>query len=127
MNPKTSLRSALVPVGRALQAWRKSRPHRRQPIPDWLWNQLATVARTHGVSAVARALCLAYSALKRRVAEPAVLPEFVEVSVARADDLPPGCMAEMVAPQGRRVVVRWSCVPGPELSGLVQSFWNQGA
>jgi hypothetical protein len=127
MKPKSVLRSDLVPVGRALQAWRRNRPHRRQPIPGPLWKQIAALARRHGVSAVSRALRLDYYALKRRAAAQPAAEQFVEVPVVGVGNLPPYCTAELVDAHGRKLLLRWSCAPGPELAGLVQVIWNRGA
>ena len=127
MKPKTHLRSDLASVRRALHAWRKNRPHPRQPIPPSLWNELAGLAREHGVSAISRALRLDYYALKRQVAQAPAVPQFFELPVARFGDLPPCCTAELLDAQGRKLVLRWCSAPGPELLGVVQAFWNQEA
>ena len=88
---------------------------------------MAELARVHGVSAVSHALRLDYYALKRRVAEAPAVPQFVEMRVARGGEMPENCTAELVDARGRRVMLRWASAPGPELIGLVQSFWNQSA
>lgn len=126
MKSKKLFRSELEPVRRALAAWRKTRPH-RQPIPEALWSEMAALARTHGVSSVSRALRLDYYALKRRVSEPVPASDFVEVKLASAEDPTRGCTAELEDRQGRKLRLRWSWAPGPELLGVVQAFWNQGA
>jgi hypothetical protein len=126
MKSKTLFHSQLKPVRRALEAWRKTR-RPRQPIPETLWTEMAAIARTHGVSSVSQALRLDYYALKRRVCEPVPAADFVEVKFAPTVDLPRGCTAELEDHQGRRLVLRWSSAPGPELLGVVQAFWNQSA
>lgn len=124
---KSNLHSELVPVSRALAAWRRARPH-RQPIPEALWKRMGALARVHGVSAVSQALRLDYYSLKawagrqRRSAS-----DFVEVKLAPSGGAPPGCTAEFENSQGRKLVLRWSGTPGPELAVLVQAFLNQGA
>ena len=85
------------------------------------------LGRSHGVSPVAQALRLDYYALKRRVSQRSASWDFVEVKVAPAEDPRRGFTAEMEDRQGRKVVLRWSWAPGPELLGVVQAFWNQGA
>ena len=85
------------------------------------------MARIHGVSSVSRALRLDYYALQRRVREQGPASDFVEVKFAPAEDLARGCTAEMEDRQGRKLRLRWSCAPGPELLGVVQTFWKQGA
>jgi hypothetical protein len=126
MKSKKLFHSDLKAASRALQAWRKTR-HHRQPIPETLWSQMTALARTHGVSSVSRALRLDYYALQRRVHEPAPPSDFVEVKFAPAEDPNRGCTAEMEDRQGRKLLLRWSCAPGPELLGVVQAFWKQGA
>ena len=118
--------SELEAVGRALGAWRKTR-HTGQPIPETLWSEMAALARTHGVSSVSQVLRLDYYALQRRVREQAPAADFVEVRFAPAEDAARGCTAELEDRQGRKLLLRWSCAPGPELLGVVQAFWNQGA
>lgn len=126
MKSKTAIPFDLAPAQRALEAWRKTRQH-RQPIPETLWRQMAGLARTHGVSSVAQALRLNYSALKRRVCERRPGSDFVEVRCAPADGRAQGCTVELEDRQGRKVLLRWASVPGPELLGVVRAFWNVGA
>ena len=80
MKPKTHLLTDLATVRRALQAWRKNRPHPRQPIRPSLWSELAGLAREHGGSAISRALRLDYCALKRQVAQAPAVPQFFELT-----------------------------------------------
>ena len=88
---------------------------------------MAILARRHGVSAVSRVLGLDYYALKRRTNEPAHGGDFVEVKIPVPGEGSPGCIAELQDQQGRKLVLRWSCAPGPELLGVVQAFWSHGA
>lgn len=124
MKSKAVFLSDLAPVHRALEAWRKTRQH-RQPIPEDLWMKVVVLGRSHGVSPVSQALRLDYYALKRRVNERVAASDFVEVKLAPAEDPTWGCTAELEDRQGRKVVLRWSSAPGPELLGVVQAFWNQ--
>lgn len=126
MKSKKLFPSDLTAASRALEAWRKTR-HRRQPIPETLWAEMSALARIHGVSWVSRALRLDYYALQRRVHEQAPASDFVEVKFAPAEDRRRGCTAEMEDRQGRKLLLRWSYAPGPELLGVVQTFWKQGA
>ena len=69
--PNRGFSAAISRVEPALAAWRQRRKH-REAIPDALWQALVPLARVHGVSPVAQALRLNYTALKRHlVAEPA--------------------------------------------------------
>ena len=118
--------SDLAPVSRALAAWRKTRQP-RQRIPESLWIQMSALARTHGIAPVSRALRLDYYVLKARASQPEPASDFVEVKLAPAGNVTPGCTAEFETQQGRKLLLRWSGTPGPELLGVVQAFWNQGA
>lgn len=126
MKSKKLFHAQLKPVRRALEVWRKTRLL-RQPIPATLWTEMAALARIYGVSSVSQALRLDYYALKRRVSEPASAADFVELPFSTADDPTRGCTAELEDRQGRKLLLRWSSAPGPELLGVVQAFWNQGA
>jgi len=127
MKYNAQFHSDLVLVSRALQAWRKTRQP-RQRIPERLWAQMAGLARIHGVSPVSQALRLDYYALKTRASQRVPASDFVEIESAP----PPGegaqgCTAEFENQQGRKLLLRWSGTPGPELLGAVQAFLNQGA
>lgn len=126
MKTKETFLSDLAPVARALESWRRTRKH-RQAIPETLWTRLALVARRHGVSPVSQALRLDYYSLKARVEECAGAPEFVELKMASPVDESRGCTAQLEDAKGRKLLLRWSCSPGPEFLGVVQAFWNQGA
>src|SRR2546422_3557718 len=71
----------------ALAAWRQRRRH-RGAIPENLWAMIVPLARAHGVSPVAQALGLNYTALKQRALAGALVARaknrtdsFVEVPV----------------------------------------------
>jgi len=126
MKSNPLFRSELAPVRQALTAWRKTRQLRPR-IPEPLWARMAALARTHGVSAVSQALRLDYYALQTRASEPVPTADFVEVKFAPPGDGPPGCTAEFENQQGSKLLLRWTCAPGPELLGAVQAFLNQSA
>ena len=56
--------AALARVQPILAEWRRWRKH-REPIPETLWGPMAALARLYGLSPVARALRVNYTALKR--------------------------------------------------------------
>ena len=126
MKNKEIFHSDLAPTRRALEVWRKTRPH-RQPIPESLWTQMAALARLHGVSPVSQALRLDYYNLKRRVSEAAEPPGFIELKVPASLHGPGGCVAELENGRGEKLTLRWGAAPGADLLGVVQAFWNQGA
>lgn len=126
MKSNGQFHSDLAPVRRALEFWRK-RCQPGQRIPESLWAQMAALARTHGVSPVCQALRLDYYALKTRASQQVEVSDFVEVKFPSAGQGPQGCTAEFEDRQGRKLLLRWSSAPGPELLGAVQAFLNQGA
>ena len=81
---------ALAQVQPALAAWRQRRKH-REPIPAALWGAMATVARVHGLSRVAQALGVNYTALQRHVVASAARP-------TAATDIPPAGFVEVPVP-----------------------------
>jgi hypothetical protein len=58
--------SAVAQVQSDLAAWRQRRK-RREPIPELLWYEMTRMAHSHGLSPVAHALRVNYTALKRRL------------------------------------------------------------
>jgi len=60
-----ALAAGLARVRPALAAWRQRRRH-REAIPENLWCLIVPLAQSHGVSSVARALRLNYTALRQR-------------------------------------------------------------
>jgi hypothetical protein len=58
--------AAVATVQQPLAAWRQQR-RPREPIPKGLWRKIVPLARVHGVSPIAQALRLNYTALKSRV------------------------------------------------------------
>lgn len=97
---------------RQLAAWRRSQPSRTR-LPDTLWSAAAALARSEGVSWVARTLHLDYYRLRRHCRPSATIPApsvrppaFVEVV------LPPpratverNCRIELSGSDGRRAVI----------------------
>ncbi len=51
-------------VRRRLERWRGTRAHPRSPIPDDVWVAAVALARQHGLSQTARAVCIDYGALR---------------------------------------------------------------
>lgn len=123
MKSKRRFLSDLASARRALAAWRRTHPP-RSAIPEPLWAQAATLARIHGVSRVAQTLRLNYYALQRRIQVQPPVAHFVEVPWPPLVAGPQGCTAELADRQGRKLVLRWSAAPGPELLALVQAFWR---
>jgi len=85
-------------------------------MPPALWEAAVSLARTHGIYAIAQALQVSYETLKRRVEQPAgdgplgrkEVPDFIEIPVAQ---LAPsteavGTVVELTGCDGARLVVR---------------------
>ena len=116
---------------RQLCAWRQAQaPRTRLPKP--LWAAAATLATTHGVSAVARLLGLDYYALKRRVTsapKPSVStdspPGFVELQLDEVLGAAGSCRVELFDSAGGKMTVH---LPGdaPAVLALAQAFWRRG-
>jgi hypothetical protein len=101
-------------------------------LPEPLWAAAATLAATHGVSAVARILQLDYYKLKGRVTptpgrsvRPPAPPAFVELQL---DDALRGasrsCRVELFDSTGGKMTVDLPCDP-PALLSLVEAFWRR--
>jgi len=85
-------------------------------MPPALWEAAVSLARTHGIYAIARALRVSYETLKRRVEQPPgggslgrqEAPDFVEIPVAQLvpSSEATGTVVELTAPDGARLVVR---------------------
>jgi hypothetical protein len=88
---RSPLSSARVKeVQRQITHWRKTR-RKRSPMAPALWDAAASLARTHGIYAIAQALRVSYESLKRHVEQPPrdgslsrlETPGFVEVPAAQ--------------------------------------------
>jgi hypothetical protein len=129
----SSLAVGLERVQPALAAWRQRRRH-REAIPENLWRMIVPLAQAHGVSPVAQALRLNYTALKQRAVAVGVRPPvgnalggFVEVPVMASPGAPPWVI-EMEDGRGAKLTLRLA----PDLRGetttllaLAQGLWRQ--
>ena len=116
---------------RQLASWRQSQSQRTR-LPAAVWAAAASLARTHGVSGVARTLGLDYHKLQRRVTPAAGRcaatcppPGFVELQLATA--LGGGaqtCRIELSAPAGGTMTLHLPCA-APAVLELVAAFWSR--
>lgn len=81
----------LPQLERQLNSWRQSQPGRRR-LPPEVWRAAVALARTHGLSCVARSLRLDYYKLQRLHAE-----ETLRTVLPRASACPPG-FVELASP-----------------------------
>ena len=131
---KPAFARALAQVQPALAAWRQRRKH-REPIPAALWGAMATVARVHGLSRVAQALGVNYTALQRHVVARAARPTaaaelppagFVEVPVP-AWSAAPQWVLELADRDGTQLTVRLTPGDPPTALALAQGLWSRRA
>jgi hypothetical protein len=100
-------------------------------MPEELWRAAAELTKSHGISAVARALGLNYGNLKRRVcgsqrgAQRALgaQPLFVEIERAPAV-LEPRCVFEIEDRCGLRMAIRFEGQSPAELAALGGALWK---
>jgi hypothetical protein len=53
-------------IGRRIEHWRRTR-EKRTAMPEELWQEATTLARSHGVYQVSKALAVSYERLRERV------------------------------------------------------------
>jgi hypothetical protein len=138
----------LKELHRKIQAWRQTRPGTR-PMPEELWREATSAARTLGIYRVVRALRVNSAGLKRRVMastgrrrvgspkaenvpqthQPASRGDFVEISSLCGGGLGATSQAaaegdvvvEVMATDGARLTIRLRANM-PNLAGLVHAF-----
>jgi len=105
-------------------------------MPPALWEAAVSLARTHGIYAIARALRVSYETLKRRVEQPPgggslgrqEAPDFVEIPVAQLvpSSEATGTVVELTAPDGARLVVRLpDGAHNLDVLRLADTFWRR--
>ena len=125
-----ALEIALTRVQPALAAWRQQRRH-REAIPDNLWRLIVPLARAHGVSPVAQALRLNYTALKRRSLAGDLKPRvsnplggFVEVPLVSSPGAPPCWVIELEDGRGAKLTLRLAHGESATTLALAQGLWR---
>lgn len=129
--PRTTFsRTDLNHLRHQLDRWRQSPSATR--LPAALWTSAATLATTHGVGQVARALRLDYNKLKRQVPQapapsvPIATPSFVELRPSEwMSQGAAVCRIELSDPAGARMTVDLPCDPATVI-GMAQAFWRRG-
>lgn len=127
-------RQATLPVEveelrQRLNAWRQQ-TDREKRLPESLWEEAAVLARNHGVSLVAVALSLSYTALKQRAAGStqslAVRTQstFVEVGMVAAA-VGSECLVELRDGSNCQMNIRLDAGATGALVALTQSFWRR--
>ncbi|RKZ09653.1 hypothetical protein DRQ32_07920 [bacterium] len=116
----------LAQLEKRFRRWRQTRS-RGERIPESLWTAAATLARSEGVSPVARVLVLDYYRLKERAevqespGDVDEAPSFVELAV---DPAGPDCTPEIeiVHKDGARLLIHASSGMGLAVDDLVRAF-----
>ena len=124
--------AAIARVQPALTAWRERRKH-REPIPEPLWRKMVRIARRYGLSPVAQALRVNYTALKHHLVATAtsqtsrpggLAPDFVEVPMTAC---PTGSqwVIELEDRGGSKLTLRLAQTDSAAALALAQGLWRQ--
>ena len=130
-----SLPSEIAATLKRVEHWRKTRT-KRKPIPARLWEEAASLARSHGVHTVSRALRLNYNDLKKRASQ---LPQeyrhreapppsgFIELGATElaSGSGSPETVVELSDGIGGQLRIRLSGQDRLDVTGLVRSFWSR--
>ena len=112
-----------------LNAWRQ-KPDREKRLPELLWEEAVGLARSHGVSLVAVALGLSYTALKQRSGASTkslavrTQPAFVEVGMV-GPAVRSECLVELQDGSQCRMNIRLEAGATGALVALAQAFWRR--
>lgn len=124
-------------VERQVTHWRRTR-RKRSPMPPALWDAAVSLARTHGVYAIAQALRLSYETLKRRLEQAAeggslgrqAETGFVEVPAAQlapSVEVASAGVVEITGSGGVKLVIRLRDAGHLDVLGLASAFWRDRA
>jgi hypothetical protein len=119
----------LVSLQRRVEAWRAQGGGHKRRIPEELWDDAVSVARTAGLSSTARALRFGYQRLKMRAdraarTTPTRKTEFVAFSVP---SLPGGTklVVDLVGRDGEQMRIDVSGASAMDTVALVEAFWRR--
>ena len=133
MKPPTFSATDLPLLTGQLESWRRRQSGRRR-LPAELWAAAAQLARTHGVSQVARALGLSFYRLQRQAREgppteavAAPASPFIELKLDTPPDLgpPTGCVE--LSDGARRRMRLYTGRDPAAWEALARSFWRREA
>lgn len=136
MENDTHAAERLKQLHQRIEQWRRTR-RQHGPMPGELWEEATALARSLGVSQVARALGLGYTSLQQRVrggselravAPPASASGFVEIhrtqllGALTAGSSQSGALVEVVAGDGARLTLRLPAHLTLDVAGLIAAF-----
>lgn len=117
-----------------IERWRRTRT-KHGPMPESLWQEAATLARSLGVCPVSRALGIGYESLQQRAADapPAALARpasaaavrFVELSGAQVGSPVAGTVVELQSADGLRLTIRLSPGTSVDLAAVIGALRGQ--
>ena len=123
-------------VGRQVAHWCRTR-RKRSPMPPALWDAAVSLARTHGVYAIARVLRVSYGTLKQRVEQrPAGVSlgrreesGFVELPAAQLVTSfgSASTVVEFTGSDGASLVIRLRDDEHLDILSLADAFWKRRA
>ena len=131
------LPAAVESARQRIERWRSTREKRGQ-MPEELWEEAVSLARTHGLWAISRALGVNYMYLKMRCgpagargrrAGKAARWGFVELAPARINGGPAeasGPVLELSRPDGATLTIRLAAREALDVAALAGAFWGGG-
>lgn len=128
--PRSAAEAELTQLIERFEHWRQTRTTRRDPIPDWLWDQAVSLTAHLPRSRVARRLRLNRQEFTKRCGQsrpgainpPAASPasDFIEVK-AEPSWLATGMDIDLQRADGMRLRIQYR-EPQPPLAAVVQAF-----
>ncbi len=123
-------------LGERIEQWRRTRT-KRGPMPSELWDVAVSLASRHGVYAIAQAVRLEYSALRRRVEAleddaqtrgGSATAAFVELRPSTSSISAPTSeiVVEVSDVGGRRMTIRVGSGSALDVTQMVRALWGQG-
>ena len=130
---KREVPAQLKTAQRRFERWRGSHAGRRR-IPESLWAVAVKTARQCGISRTARALCVDYYRLKKRVASQGngarsitsarqAMPAFLELTPTMPSNRG-RCVVELEDSAGTKMRIQLESLETADLVALSRSFWE---
>jgi hypothetical protein len=128
----STLPASVSRVRLRVERWREQGVNRWR-MPEELWEAAVSLAQTHGVSPIARALHLDYGSLRKRMergsgcgsGDPGSATRFVEIDplhLVRGLAESSGAVVELSDVEGTKLVVRLGERESLDVPGLIEAF-----